>query len=108
MDHPPVTLHVLTVDEWPLFREVRLRALSEAPYAFGSTLDYWLGEGDTEQRWRQRLSEVPFNAVARLEETPAGMASATKPNSDGVTELISMWVAPLARGKGVADLLVEA
>jgi ribosomal protein S18 acetylase RimI-like enzyme len=108
MNHPPVTLHVLTVDEWPLFREVRLQALSEAPYAFGSTLDYWRGEGDTEQRWRQRLTEVPFNAVARLGETPAGMASATKPNTDGVTELISMWVAPLARGKGVADLLIEA
>jgi GNAT superfamily N-acetyltransferase len=108
MNQPPVTLHVLSVDEWPLFREVRLQALSEAPYAFSSTLEDWLGEGDTQQRWRQRLTEVPFNAIARLEGTPAGMASATEPNAEGVTELISMWVAPLVRGKGVADLLVEA
>jgi ribosomal protein S18 acetylase RimI-like enzyme len=103
-----VTLRVLTIDEWPIFRELRLEALREAPYAFGSTLDDWQGDGDTEQRWRQRLTDVPFNAVAYLRDTPVGMASGTQPNADGEIELISMWVAPLARGQGVADALVDA
>ena len=77
-----VTLRVLTIDEWPIFRELRLEALREAPYAFGSTLDDWQGDGDTEQRWRQRLTDVPFNAVAYLRDTPVGMASGTQPNAD--------------------------
>lgn len=90
------------------FRELRLEALREAPYGFGSKLDDWQGDGDTEQRWRQRLTDVPFNAVAYLCDLPVGMVSGTQPNADGEIELISMWVAPLARGKRVADALVDA
>lgn len=103
-----VTLRVVTADEWRLFREVRLEALREAPYAFESTLESWQGEGDTEARWRARLVNVPFNVIAYVEGRPAGMASGTEPDEDGAIELISMWVAPFARGTGVAGELVEA
>jgi len=102
-----VTLRVLTPDEWPVFREIRLEALRDAPAAFGSTLADWQGERDTERRWRQRLTDVPFNAVAYVDGILAGVVSATQPNADG-TELISMWVAPTERGTGVADALVNA
>lgn len=108
MTQSTVSLQILAVDDWPLFRSLRLEALREAAYAFGSTLDDWQGEGDTEQRWRQRLSDVPFNVIAHVNCAPAGMVSATKPNSKGAIELISMWVAPFARGTGVADALVNA
>jgi ribosomal protein S18 acetylase RimI-like enzyme len=103
-----VSLRILTADEWRIFRRVRLQALSEAPYAFGSTFASWQGAGDTEDRWRQRLTSVPFNIIAYFEGRPSGMVSATAPNQRGEVELISMWVAPFARGKGVADALVIA
>lgn len=103
-----VSLRVLTADDWQLFRFVRLQALSEAPYAFGSTLASWQGLGDTEVRWRRRLASVPFNVVAYFEGRPLGMVSGTAPNELGEIDLISMWVAPYARGKGVADALVGA
>lgn len=99
---------MLTPDDWRLFRQVRLEALSEAAYAFGSTLGDWQGPNDTEERWRQRLTNVPFNAVAYFNGAPAGMVGATNPSTSGASELISMWVAPHARGKGVADALVTA
>ena len=103
-----LTVHRLTVDEWPLFRALRLEALREAPYAFGSTIDDWQGEGDTEHRWRERLSNVPFNVLAYLNSIAAGMVSATESNSKNEIELISMWVAPFARSGGAADALVKA
>jgi ribosomal protein S18 acetylase RimI-like enzyme len=103
-----ITLHILTVDEWRLFRRLRLEALREAPYAFGSVLDDWQGDKDTERCWRQRITDVPFNVIAELDGRPSGMASGTKPNADGEVELISMWVAPFARGRRVADALVDA
>ncbi len=103
-----ITLRRIGVDDWPVWRKLRLEALEEAPYAFGSTLAEWSGEGDTEMRWRGRLSTVPFNVVGDVNGIAAGMVSGTSPNQDGTIELISMWVAPFARRQGVADLLMTA
>jgi ribosomal protein S18 acetylase RimI-like enzyme len=96
------------VDDWPLWRILRLQALEEAPYAFSARLADWQGQGDTEMRWRGRLSDVPLNIIATWQETAAGMSSGTALNPDGSIELISMWVAPFARGRGVGDALVDA
>lgn len=103
-----ITLSVLSVDDWRLWRELRLEALREAPYAFGSTLNEWQGTGDLESRWRERLSSAPLNIVASYDGIPAGMVSAIAPDDENTVELISMWVAPSARGRGVSDALIEA
>jgi ribosomal protein S18 acetylase RimI-like enzyme len=101
-------ISVLSVEDWAVWRSLRLAALAEAPYAFGSTLSDWQGDGDREQRWRDRLT-IPGsrNVVAVLDTVPVGMATGVPSGSDGPVELISMWVAPEARGRGVADRLIE-
>ncbi len=103
-----INLRTIGEDDWQLWRQLRLEALQEAPYAFGSTLGDWQGQGDTELRWRKRLKDVPLNVIAHVEKRLAGMVSATSPEVDQIAELISMWVAPFARGRGVGDALVEA
>ena len=99
---------MLTPDDWATWRQLRLAALGEAPHAFGSRLADWQGEADAEQRWRGRL-EIPgsHNVVAVVDGEGAGMASGVPTPHDGAVELISMWVAPSARGRGVGDALVE-
>ena len=103
-----IDLRVLTPDDWRAWRQLRLAALAEAPYAFGSRLADWQGDGDREERWRARLN-IPgsYNVVAILDGEPAGMASGV-PAGEGAAELISMWVSPAARGHGVGDHLVRA
>jgi ribosomal protein S18 acetylase RimI-like enzyme len=101
-----IELRILTPDEWPLWRALRHAALEEAPYAFGSTLADWQGEGDVEARWRGRLEPPSHNVVACLADEPVGMATGM-PADDGVVELISMWLAPAGRGRGVGDALVQ-
>ena len=105
-----IELRRLTVDDWRLWRDVRLRALAEAPYAFGSTLAQWQGEGhDLEARWRARLEEVPLNVVAVTEDgSSLGQVSGWGPDDDGRVEVISMWVDPEARGTGVGEALIGA
>lgn len=104
----PLALHVLTPEHWQSFRELRREALGDAPDAFSATLAQWSGDGDREERWRARLTEVPFNVIAELAGEPAGMVSGTHPDENGMVLLISMWVAPFARGRGVGDALVDA
>lgn len=102
-------LRVLGPDDWRVWRELRLAALAEAPYAFGSTLAQWLGEGDREERWRSRLG-IPgsLNVVALLDGAPVAMVSGVPAGTPDVVELISMWVSPSARGRGAGEALIAA
>ncbi|WP_329032952.1 GNAT family N-acetyltransferase [Streptomyces sp. NBC_01725] len=101
-----VRLRILTTNDWPLWREARLAALTEAPHAFKSRLADWDRGG--EERWRARL-ETPgtYNVVASLNGRTAGMASGV-PGEGGVCELRSVWVGPGARGLGVGNRLIAA
>lgn len=103
-----VDTSVLTPDDWATWRHLRLAALSEAPHAFGARLADWSGAGDAEERWRDRLG-IPgsHNVVAVLDDRGAGMASGVPTSHGEIVELISLWVAPEARGHGVGDVLVR-
>jgi GNAT superfamily N-acetyltransferase len=101
-------LRALTSGDWAEWREVRLAALREAPYAFTTKLEEWQGTGDTEERWRQRLDVGSLDLLADFDGEPAGMASGMPADEDGTIWLISMWVAPFARGRGVGDALIDA
>jgi ribosomal protein S18 acetylase RimI-like enzyme len=95
-------------DEWEVLRDVRLAALAEAPYAFGST--YAREAAFTEEQWRGRLASRSLTLFAFAGELtdgqPAGIAGAYE--EDGVADLVSMWVRPAARGLGVGEALVMA
>jgi ribosomal protein S18 acetylase RimI-like enzyme len=97
----------VTAKDWSEWRLLRREALVESPDAFGSTLPGWSGVGDNEQRWRQRLDEVPVNLVGEDDGASVGMVSVTEV-VHGQAEIISMWVAPYARGRGAGDALLRA
>lgn len=105
LDKSLVIVEPFTTDDWPVWREVRLAALAEAPHAFKSRLEDWRSD---EERWRARF-EMPgaFNIVALEDSRTVGMASGI-PGDDGVSELRSVWVHPAARGHCVGDQLVAA
>jgi hypothetical protein len=62
-------VRTVAADDWQLWRDVRLKALADAPEAFGATLAEW--ETANKKRWRRRLEEVPFNVVATPPVRPA-------------------------------------
>jgi GNAT superfamily N-acetyltransferase len=93
----------LAPDEWQLFREIRLAALLEAPYAFGST--YERESVADEKSWRERLANRT-QLVAEIAGEVAGTAAGIR-SDESSAALISMWVAPGARGKGVGARLVN-
>jgi ribosomal protein S18 acetylase RimI-like enzyme len=103
-----IDVRTLCADDWALWRRLRLRALAESPEVYASVLADWTGPRDTEERWRGRLTDVPFNAVLWHGDRAVGMVSGTAPGTGGLVELISLWVAPEARGRGVGDAAVGA
>lgn len=103
-----ISIKKLVSEDWRAWRAIRIEALRESPHAFSTALADWQGEGDSERRWRHRLDSVPFNVVAHVDGVVAGMVSGTSPSPDGEVLLISMYVAPFARGSGVGDALVNA
>lgn len=99
-------VRVVDADEWELARDVRLAALREAPYAFGST--YAREAPFTEQQWRGRFSSRSVTFFAELPDgdEPAGIAGIYE--QDGIADVVSMWVRPSARGQGVGEALITA
>ena len=58
-----VGIKVVTEDDWSVWRSLRLRALQEAAFAFGSTYEEW--KDAPEPRWRQRFhNRTAVNIVA--------------------------------------------
>ena len=93
--------------EWEALRDVRLAALQEAPAAFGST--YAREAPFTREQWLGRLERsdaVTFFAWLPELGEPAGLGGAME--EDGTVEVVSMWVRPSARGRGVGAALVGA
>lgn len=107
-----VSVRRVQPDDADLLRTVRLAALKEAPSAFGST--YTAEAGRPDHEWSERaaagstgsgratfFADVSGNVVGLI----GGYRDAT---SDGVVEVVSMWVAPRLRRRGVGRALLEA
>ncbi|WP_394841146.1 GNAT family N-acetyltransferase [Pendulispora brunnea] len=99
-------IHRLTADEGPRLRAVRLRALRDAPDAFGTTFEEanaWRAE-----TWTSQLEKLATFVAAR-DGMDIGLArGAPHDDVEDAAILLSMWVAPEARGQGVGDALVGA
>ncbi len=83
---------------------MRLAALEEAPYAFGSTYQREVEQSD--DAWIRRLaSRTRF--VAEVAGVVAGTVSGGDGDSTGAAAMTAMWVDPRFRRQGVGDLLVN-
>jgi ribosomal protein S18 acetylase RimI-like enzyme len=96
------------LDDLDEVRDIRLRALADAPYAFASTLERELGLTDSD--WRQRIERGPWWLARAGDAGPpvglvAGMVDLDEPAD---RQLVGMWVDPSARGTPTAGLLVES
>lgn len=89
-------------------REIRLHALATDPTAFarthGEELAYERGYWDM----RAAGTETSQTFVAVDAGRFVGLVAGFEPAAGKPIELVSMWVAPSARGRGIGRLLVEA
>jgi ribosomal protein S18 acetylase RimI-like enzyme len=114
-----IRIRRFTAQEWPAYRALRLRSLADAPEDFCSSLA--LEEAWAHELWMARLMaasvsgrDCPLVAEAdgtRDATTDGAMLGLLWAKCDaedaGIVNLFQVWVAPEARGRGVAAALVD-
>lgn len=107
-----ITVRRIDPSEWLLYRDVRLRALQDAPDAFSST--YALESVRADRLWAARLSDAHASGkdaplFALDDKQVCGLAWCRLDSDDRDTaQLFQMWVAPESRGKGAGRALLNA
>jgi GNAT superfamily N-acetyltransferase len=99
-----VAVRRLVPDEWRTFREIRLAALADAPYAFLTTLVDARAQPD--QLWRDRIADNPHFLAFVDGGRAVGMTVVIA--TDTGREVVAVWVAPEARGSGAIEALIDA
>ena len=111
MNGRAVLVRRLQPQEWQAYRAIRLRALAAAPEAFGSTLAR--EEALADETWAARVAKsatsgIDCALVAQQDGQLVGLLWAKVDAQDaGRVNLFQMWVAPEARGRGVAAALLD-
>ena len=106
MADEPVTIRRIESADWSALRAIRLDALTDAPEAFGSTLQGALRL--SARQWRHKVATTVY-FLAERDGAVVGMVSGGfNDNHPGTHWLYGMYVAPAARGSEAAQLLVRA
>ena len=104
---PPVNGTVLNIrpalDSPAVWRQLRLESLRESPRAFGSSLAREQAFNDED--WAARISDLSF--IAYDADVPVGLGGGYRP-VPGRVEVVSMWVRPDHRGRGLSRMLLDA
>jgi len=101
-----IVIERLGPEHWARLRALRLRALADAPDAFDTTWDE--ARAQREEHWREALDVLPTFFAVR-DGSDLGMVRIARDSEAADTcWLLSLWVAPAARGLRVGDRLVEA
>jgi RimJ/RimL family protein N-acetyltransferase len=92
--------------DWEELRELRLRALADAPHAFASTPAREAAFPD--EVWRQRAQGGPAaaNFIVCADGVGVGMTAVIAEPDPGRVQLAGMWVDPRHRRRGIAQALI--
>ncbi len=107
-DLPPgsTVVRFATEDDLETWQDVRLRSLTDAPEAFGSTVERELAFTDDD--WRARLRAPSVLVLDGERAVGLGGGFEVRP---GVILVVAMWLEPAWRGRGlsrsVLDLVVD-
>ena len=100
---------LLGPDDWQLWQTVRLRALADAPSAFGSTLEH--ESSFDEADWRDGLTDDGPRVLVTADDQPAAIGGGfleTVADGSAALHVIAMWTDPAWRGRGLAAKVLTA
>ncbi|ENU23362.1 hypothetical protein F993_02055 [Acinetobacter proteolyticus] len=102
-----VVVRLTTEEDWKILKTVRLESLLDSPNVLA--VNYATAEKYSESEWRNRASHKNQHQyiLAIKEGQAVGIIGGTQNTADEFN-VIAMWVNPMFRARGVADLLISA
>jgi ribosomal protein S18 acetylase RimI-like enzyme len=106
-----IEIITLPQEDWQRYRAIRLEALKNEPVAFSSRYDE--NSRRPPEYWQGRLSDSAMGEqssllFAQVEGALVGMMGAFYEEDARTAEIISVYVSPDWRGKGVGRALMQA
>jgi ribosomal protein S18 acetylase RimI-like enzyme len=106
-----ITIRTVRADEWRRWRDVRLRMLRDDADFFSTRYDDMVRE--PESTWHSWVADAAAGDektlfVAEEDGRWLGVVGAFARVDPQEVQLISMWVDPAARGRGIAQRLIRA
>jgi GNAT superfamily N-acetyltransferase len=98
-----VSIRRAETDDWRVCRDIRLRALREEPQAYESAFEDEQHLSD--QQWRDRLARASTYLALDNERVVGTAVGLVQDNGDML--IVAMYVAPEARGRGIAARLID-
>jgi len=106
-----VDVRRIRADEWRLWRDARLRMLREESAYFSTRYEDVVREPEAVwQTWTAEAAEGVDKVLFVAEDGGAllGVVGAFRRLDPAAVQLVSLWVDPNARGRGVARSLIQA
>ena len=100
-----IEIRTLTSDDWRDVRSVRLRALTDAPEAFTSTIER--ESAYDEAKWRDLAATGRWFVAVDDELVGVAVGVSGWSGDPNDRELVGMWVAPSHRRRGMAGALLD-
>ena len=105
-----INVRKIKTNEFELYKSLRIRALTDAPYAFGGTRDEAINKPigwykKETLRWSKSEKSTIF--IAFSDEIAIGLVGAFFENKTGRAFICSMWVDPEFRKSGVGNSIVK-
>ncbi len=106
-----VAIRTIRTDEWPLWRDLRLRALADSPDAFRATLAEESAKPD--EWWIELIGKTVEHPrgglwIAWVGGEAGGMLFGRIDRDWTTLEVGAMWVAPELRRNGIGSDLIQA
>lgn len=106
-----VTIRRFLLEEWPLYRAVRLRALATDPGVFSS--NHAAENAYPDSRWQETLLSSDLGVFGLFDEGKVigltGIAIKRQAVADGsIAGLWGSWIDPVYRGQGLSSLMYQA
>jgi predicted GNAT family acetyltransferase len=98
-----VELRMIGPDDWPDWRDIRLRALADSPAAFGSNLARERAFSESDWRGRTDGSVLVYDDGA-----PVAMGAGWADDREGYLMVVAMWTEPSRRGEGLGGMVLDA